>query len=61
MNILQCSSSVFALLFSIGNSLRRIYGYNKEERCSRLAKEHASVELSSSPVTSAPPLPGFDP
>ena len=54
MNTVKCVISVFALIFIIGNSVRRIHRYNMEERRSRLAKEQrASVELSSSPTATA--------
>ena len=47
MNIAKFVTNCLALLFSIGNSVRRIYENNKEERRSRMSKEQsASVEMS---------------
>lgn len=47
MTIAKFVSNVLALVVTIGNSVWRIHGNNKEERCSRMSKEQsASVEMS---------------
>ena len=47
MNTVKIATNLLALLFSICNSMRGIYEYNKEERLSRMSKDQpASMEMS---------------